>query len=94
MLPQSTRLASRLAGYKRIILCADGTWLASDLGDPSVPSNVARIARTIAPSGLDSHGNLVQQIVSYHSGLGAGELPFQKAIDGKPRWRSFEIVQG
>lgn len=87
MMPQSAQLASRLAGYKRIILCADGTWLASDVGDVSVPSNVARIARTIATSGPDSHGNVVQQIVSYHSGLGAGELPFQKAIYGKPRWR-------
>ena len=83
MPPQSTQSASQLASYKRIILCADGTWLASDMGDLSVPSNVARIARTIATSGSDSHGNVVQQIVSYHSGLGAGELPFQKAINGK-----------
>ena len=28
------------ASYKRIILCSDGTWLASDLGDKSVPLNV------------------------------------------------------
>ncbi|KAJ5682302.1 hypothetical protein N7462_005467 [Penicillium macrosclerotiorum] len=83
---ESTQLASRLAGYKRIILCADGTWLASDLGNASVPSNVARIARTIATSGPDPHGNIVPQIVSYHSGLGAGELPFQKAIYGGIGW--------
>ncbi|KAJ6127665.1 hypothetical protein N7523_003277 [Penicillium sp. IBT 18751x] len=86
MQPESKRLASRLANYKRIILCADGTWLASDLGDASVPSNVARIARTIASSGPDPHGCIVQQIVSYHSGLGAGELPFQKAIYGGIGW--------
>ncbi|CEJ54670.1 hypothetical protein PMG11_00967 [Penicillium brasilianum] len=83
---ESAQLAARLATYKRIILCADGTWLASDLGDASVPSNVARIARTIATSGPDPHGNIVQQIVSYHSGLGSGELPFQKAIYGGIGW--------
>ncbi|KAJ6111276.1 hypothetical protein N7486_003511 [Penicillium sp. IBT 16267x] len=86
MPPKSSRLASRLANYKRIILCADGTWLASDLGKDSVPSNVARIARTLAASGLDSYGDIVQQIVSYHSGLGAGELPFQKAVYGGIGW--------
>lgn len=70
------------ASYKRIILCADGTWLASDQGDKSVPSNVAKIARAIANSGPDTDENIVKQIVSYHSGLGAGELPFQAAIYG------------
>lgn len=91
---ESAQLAARMASYKRIILCADGTWLASDLGDASVPSNVARIARTIATSGPDLHGNIVQQIVSYHSGLGAGELPFQKAIYGTVRCCQFDTVQG
>jgi uncharacterized protein (DUF2235 family) len=77
---------SPVASYKRIILCADGTWLASDLGDASVPSNVARIAHAIATSGPDSNGEIVHQIVSYQSGLGAGELPLQKAIYGKIRF--------
>ncbi|KGO37688.1 protein of unknown function DUF2235 [Penicillium expansum] len=72
----------KLASYKRIILCADGTWLASDQGDKSVPSNVAKIARAIATSGPDADGKIVKQIVSYHSGLGAGALPFQKTISG------------
>lgn len=78
-----TQQMPKLANYKRIILCADGTWLASDQGDKSVPSNVAKIARAIATSGPDSDGNIVKQIVSYHSGLGSGELPFQKAIYGE-----------
>ncbi|KAE8357292.1 hypothetical protein BDV27DRAFT_164647 [Aspergillus caelatus] len=76
----------KLASYKRIILCADGTWLASDQGDKSVPSNVAKIARAIATSGPDSDGNIVKQIVLYHSGLGTGDLPFQKAIYGGLGW--------
>jgi uncharacterized protein (DUF2235 family) len=75
------------ASYKRIILCADGTWLSSDLGDKSVPSNVAKIARAIANSGPDADGNIVKQIVSYHSGLGTGDLPFQAAIYGESSTR-------
>ncbi|PON19961.1 hypothetical protein TGAM01_v211174, partial [Trichoderma gamsii] len=42
------------ASYKRIILCADGTWLASDVGDKSAPSNVAKLARAVANSGPDA----------------------------------------
>lgn len=78
-----TQQPSKLASYKRIILCADGTWLASDQGDNSVPSNVAKVARAIATSGPDADGTIVKQIVSYHSGLGSGDLPFQKAIYGE-----------
>ena len=71
------------ASYKRIILCADGTWLASDVGDSSIPSNVAKISRAIANHGVDTDGKLVEQVVSYHSGVGSGDLPFQKAIEGR-----------
>ncbi|KAL5623808.1 hypothetical protein FOBRF1_003058 [Fusarium oxysporum] len=73
----------KLASYKRIILCSDGTWLASDTGDKSTPSNVAKLARAVANNGPDAKGNIVKQIVSYHSGLGSGDLPFQKAIYGE-----------
>jgi uncharacterized protein (DUF2235 family) len=73
----------KLANYKRIIACADGTWLSSNTGDKAVPSNVAKLARSVANNGLDAEGNVVKQIVFYHSGLGTGDLPFQKAIYGK-----------
>ncbi|CAH0021703.1 unnamed protein product [Clonostachys rhizophaga] len=72
----------KLASYKRIIVCADGTWLSSDQGSNSVPSNVAKIARAISKTGLDEKGNLVKQVVFYQSGLGSGDLPVQKAIYG------------
>ncbi|KAL4892641.1 hypothetical protein BDV59DRAFT_179368 [Aspergillus ambiguus] len=75
-----------VASYKRIILCADGTWLASDQGGSDKPSNVARMARSIATHGPDADGKIVPQIVSYHSGLGAGELPFQKSLSGAVGW--------
>lgn len=85
--PKSDIMASteepKLARYKRIILCADGTWLASDLGNKSVTSNVATLARAISTTGTDADGQVVSQIVSYHSGLGSGDLPFQKAIYGE-----------
>ncbi|KAF7193242.1 hypothetical protein HII31_05468 [Pseudocercospora fuligena] len=68
------------AGYKRLIICCDGTWLASNIGDSARPSNVARIARAISPNGLDAKNKVVKQIVSYHSGLGSGDLAIQKAI--------------
>jgi uncharacterized protein (DUF2235 family) len=73
----------KVASHKRIILCADGTWQASDIGSKSLPSNVAKLARAISNNGLDDQGNLVKQIVSYHSGLGSGDLPFQKLLYGE-----------
>ncbi|KAG8417324.1 hypothetical protein J3459_012417 [Metarhizium acridum] len=72
----------KLASYKRIIVCADGTWLSSDQGDKSVPSNVAKITRAISKTGLDANNNLVKQIVFYQPGLGTGDLLIQKAIYG------------
>lgn len=75
----------KLASYKRIILCVDGTWLASDIGDKAVATNAALIARAISSTGTDADGQIVKQIVSYHSGLGSGDLPFQKAIYGQSR---------
>ncbi|KAM0280202.1 hypothetical protein ACHAQH_004159 [Verticillium albo-atrum] len=78
--------APQLARYKRIILCADGTWLASDLGDKSSPSNVATFARALSNTGTDADGQIVNQIVFYHSGLGSGDLPIQAAISGGLGW--------
>ncbi|SPO05472.1 uncharacterized protein DNG_08159 [Cephalotrichum gorgonifer] len=76
-------MAPKLASYKRIIISVDGTWLSSDEGGgPSQASNVAKIARAISKTGIDSQENRVKQLVLYHSGLGAGDLPFQKAIFG------------
>lgn len=74
------------ATYKRIILCCDGTWLAANTGDNSKPSNVAKLARAIAPTGVDAEGKIVKQIVLYHSGLGSTSLPAAKAIEGGIGW--------
>ncbi|KAJ0168050.1 Uncharacterized protein CTA2_10608 [Colletotrichum tanaceti] len=76
----------KLASYKRIIICVDGTWLASDLGHNAAATNAAIMARAISPTGTDADGQIVYQIVSYHSGLGSGDLPFQKAVYGGFGW--------
>ncbi len=72
------------ANYKRIIVCCDGTWMAANTGDTSTPSNVAKIARAIAPHAVVD-GKIVTQVVSYNAGLGSTSLPFAKAIEGKYR---------
>ncbi|KAL2262716.1 hypothetical protein VTK26DRAFT_305 [Humicola hyalothermophila] len=75
-------MAPEVASYKRIIICADGTWLSSDEGVETVPSNVAKLARAISKTGIDAKGKLVDQVVLYQSGLGTGDFPFQQAIAG------------
>lgn len=81
-LPKQIMADQVQATYKRIILCCDGTWLAANTGDSSSPSNVAKLARAIAPTGVDADGKLVKQVVLYHSGLGSTSLPGAKAIEG------------
>ncbi|KAI0168356.1 hypothetical protein BJ166DRAFT_254937 [Pestalotiopsis sp. NC0098] len=59
---------------KRLIVCCDGTWQSSVSGLKNIPSNVTRLARSIAGSGKDANGRVWQQIVFYDSGIGTGEL--------------------
>jgi uncharacterized protein (DUF2235 family) len=74
---------------KRIVLCADGTWIASDQGDKTNPSNVAKLARATATTGLESKDpqtgqeTVIKQVVFYQSGLGSGDLPFQRLLAGR-----------
>ncbi|HQU74468.1 MAG TPA: DUF2235 domain-containing protein [Calditrichia bacterium] len=53
---------------KRLIVCSDGSWYTPDLKDRGVycPSNVVKIARTIAPMAGDG----TPQIVFYDQGVG------------------------
>ncbi|KAH4171136.1 hypothetical protein HBI24_165720 [Parastagonospora nodorum] len=63
------------AAPKKIILCCDGTWQSSVSGKHNLPSNITRIARTIAKAGQDKEdGKVWQQIVYYDSGVGSGSL--------------------
>ncbi len=54
---------------RRLIVCCDGTWdkLSHKDGGVFAPSNVAKMAGSIAP-----HGNGMDQVVFYDSGIGTG----------------------
>lgn len=76
---------------KRLIVCCDGTWFASDKGTKNLPSNVARIGRLIANEGLGETNFVglppktvkVPQIVYYQSGVGTGDLTWvDKRVQG------------
>ncbi|KAK6346614.1 hypothetical protein TWF696_006734 [Orbilia brochopaga] len=61
---------------KRLIICCDGTWQSSVSGLKNIPSNVTRLARSIARSGKEEgpDGKVWQQIVHYDAGIGTGDL--------------------
>jgi uncharacterized protein (DUF2235 family) len=73
---------------KRLVVCCDGTWFASDKGTQNLPSNVARIGRLIATEGTSQTNEpgktvRVPQIVYYQSGVGTGNLTWlDKRIQG------------
>ena len=58
---------------KRLIVCCDGTWQSSVTGLKNIPSNVTRLARSLAHSGRDGD-KIWQQIVHYDAGIGTGDL--------------------
>ena len=62
---------------KRIIVCCDGTWNDSVNSDSPL-TNVSRISRLI--SAVDMYG--MQQIVSYHTGIGSGTSKLGNIRDG------------
>lgn len=68
---------------KRLIVCCDGTWQSSVSGKRNIPSNITRLARTIAKAGQDAEGKKWQQLVYYDSGVGTGSLTsFEQARQG------------
>lgn len=57
------------APKKRLIICCDGTWQATDRGNITTPSNVARLARMLAST--DKEAGNTPQIVYYQGGVGS-----------------------
>ncbi|KAH6666785.1 hypothetical protein B0J14DRAFT_434891, partial [Halenospora varia] len=55
---------------KRLIVCCDGTWQSSNHGLQSIPSNVAKISRSVAKFTRDKDGTVIHQIVFYDAGVG------------------------
>lgn len=55
---------------KRIIICCDGTWQSSAHGAQTIPSNVAKMSRSIASWYTDENGLRAPQIIYYDAGVG------------------------
>lgn len=58
---------------KRLIVCCDGTWKASDhasKGDSSYQTNITRMCHALADDGVLPDGERIPQIVYYQDGLG------------------------
>lgn len=59
---------------KRLVICCDGTWQSSVSGLKNVPSNVTRLARSIARVGKGKQDKIWQQVVYYDAGIASGDL--------------------
>jgi uncharacterized protein (DUF2235 family) len=67
--------------FKRLVVCADGTWVDSNDGKNGkiqVPTNVTRISRAIKAVSQDG----IQQIVNYHAGVGTEGGRLSRIIGG------------
>lgn len=63
------------------MICCDGTWQSSVSSKDNVPSNVTRLCRVIARTGIDKHdpNKKWHQLVYYDSGVGTGNLSGSEA---------------
>lgn len=62
---------------KRLIVCCDGTFTASNTGRETNPSNISLLSRTIANVGIDPNDpqhEKMPQVVFYQSGVGTGPM--------------------
>ena len=58
---------------KRLIVCCDGTWKASDhatKGDSSYQTNITRMCHALEDDGVLPDGSLIPQVVYYQAGVG------------------------
>ena len=58
---------------KRLILCCDGTWQASDHGTQDVPSNIAKLSRAVAKTFVNENNQAIPQIVHYDAGVATAD---------------------
>ncbi|KXJ86061.1 hypothetical protein Micbo1qcDRAFT_219905 [Microdochium bolleyi] len=77
--PPTTPITPLIPGHKtrkRLIICCDGTWQSSVTIKKNVPSNVTRLARSIAREGVDKDDadTVWEQVVYYDAGIGTGEI--------------------
>ena len=67
---------------KRLIVCCDGTWQAANHATHEIPSNVAKLSRTISKTYIDENGLAAPQIVFYDAGVATANWLDEK-ISGK-----------
>ena len=72
---------------KRLILCCDGTWQASDHGTQDIPSNIAKLSRAIAKTFINHDNQAVPQIVHYDAGVATADW-----IDAKVSGEAFPLA--
>lgn len=58
---------------KRMIVCCDGTWKASNHATHEVPSNVAKIARAVSKIYVNEQNLSCPQIVYYDAGVATAD---------------------
>ncbi|KAJ4304661.1 hypothetical protein N0V90_000188 [Kalmusia sp. IMI 367209] len=68
--PQKEKRPAPPQPKKRIIICCDGTWQSSAHGTQTIPSNVAKMSRSIASWYVDENGLRAPQVVYYDAGVG------------------------
>lgn len=68
---------------KRIVICCDGTWQSAAHGARSIPSNIAKISRSVANYYIDENGLMAPQIVYYDAGVGTAVGFLEKQMAGK-----------
>ncbi|KAJ1323764.1 DUF2235 domain-containing protein [Microdochium nivale] len=76
----SDQTPDRTRVRKRLIVCCDGTWQSSVTLKKNVPSNITRLARSLARDDVttseDEDGKPVvwEQVVYYDAGIGTGDI--------------------
>ena len=75
---------------KRLILCCDGTWQASDHGTQDVPSNIAKLSRALAKTFINEDNQAVPQIVHYDAGVATADW-FDSKVSGREKFLMLEM---
>lgn len=60
---------------RRLTICCDGTWQASNKAEEAKRSNVAKLAQLISPVAVDEDGTAIPQIIYYQAGTPPSQGP-------------------
>jgi uncharacterized protein (DUF2235 family) len=81
---------SKPRGWKRLIVCCDGTWNAPEINNPKKnhPTNVLKLTRAIEPADR----NNVVQVVEYVPGIGTHDI-VDRYLGGVTGWGISRNIQ-